>query len=192
MAKRISLMLALALFSVGASAMFWPFKKYDVEMSPDVHGVIKLDGVPQAGLTVHRELYYEGYKKGKTLSDEVQTNELGEFSFERLIVRSSAPGDIFGGSLRVHQKISLTYNGEQKKLWGVWSPTDGRKPLGTMLSNIDCELTNIERIHEVEIAPEKGAPISVYSVCDWNHDRVTTYLYDEDTDTYIAKKDMAK
>ena len=192
MAKRTLLILALALFSVGASAMFWPFKKYDVEMSPEVRGVIKLDGVPQAGLTVYRELYYEGYKKGKTLTDEARTNEYGEFAFDPVIVRSSAPGDIFGGSLRVHQKVFLNYNGEQKKLWGVWSPTDGRKPLVSMLSDINCELKNIERIHEVEIAPEKGAPISVYSVCDWNHERVTTYLYDEDSDTYIAKKDMAK
>lgn len=45
--------------------MFWPFKKYDVEMSPEVRGVIKLDGKPQVGLTVHRELFYEGYKKRK-------------------------------------------------------------------------------------------------------------------------------
>ncbi len=172
--------------------MFWPFKKYDVEMSPEVRGVIKLDGVPQIGLTVYRELYYEGYKKGKTLTDEAQTNERGEFSFERITVRSVAPGDIFGGSLKVHQKMSLTHNGEQKKLWGAWSPPDGRKPLVSMLSDINCELTNVERIHEVEIAPEKGAPISVYSVCDWNHERVTTYLYDENSDTYIAKKDMAK
>ncbi|WP_399424262.1 DUF6795 domain-containing protein [Vibrio campbellii] len=192
MAKRTLLILALALFSVGASAMFWPFKKYDVEMSPEVRGVIKLDGVPQAGLTVYRELYYEGYKKGKTLTDEARTNEYGEFAFDPVTVRSSAPGDIFGGSLRVHQKVFLNYNGEQKKLWGVWSPTDGRKPLVSMLSDINCELKNIERIHEVEIAPEKGAPISVYSVCDWNHEKVTTYLYDEDSDTYIAKKDMAK
>ncbi|WP_404970410.1 DUF6795 domain-containing protein [Vibrio campbellii] len=192
MAKRTLLILALALFSVGASAMFWPFKKYDVEMSPEVRGVIKLDGVPQAGLTVYRELYYEGYKKGKTLTDEARTNEYGEFAFDPVTVRSSAPGDIFGGSLRVHQKVFLNYNGEQKKLWGVWSPTDGRKPLVSMLSDINCELKNIERIHEVEIAPEKGAPISVYSICDWNHERVTTYLYDEDSDTYIAKKDMAK
>ncbi|WP_045455355.1 DUF6795 domain-containing protein [Vibrio campbellii] len=192
MAKRTLLILALALFSVGASAMFWPFKKYDVEMSPEVRGVIKLDGMPQAGLTVYRELYYEGYKKGKTLTDEARTNEYGEFSFDPVTVRSSAPGDIFGGSLRVHQKVFLNYNGEQKKLWGVWSPTDGRKPLVSMLSDINCELRNIERIHEVEIAPEKGAPISVYSVCDWNHERVTTYLYDEDSDTYIAKKDMAR
>lgn len=135
--------------------MFWPFKKYDVEMSPEVRGVIKLDGKPQVGLTVHRELFYEGYKKGKTLKDEAQTNELGEFFFPGVTVRSRAPGDIFGGSLNVHQKIYLNWQGDQKKVWGVWVPPDGRKPLLSMLSDINCELTNIERIHEVEIAPEK-------------------------------------
>ncbi|TNZ36472.1 hypothetical protein CGK48_19115 [Vibrio parahaemolyticus] len=190
MAKKNSLILVLALFSVGASAMFWPFKKYDVEMSPEVRGVIKLDGKPQVGLTVRRELFYEGYKKGKTLKDEAQTNELGEFFFPGVTVRSRAPGDIFGGSLNVHQKIYLNWQGDQKKVWGVWVPPDGRKPLLSMLSDINCELTNVERIHEVEIAPEKGLPISVYSICDWSNDRVTTYLYDEDSDTYIAKKDI--
>lgn len=169
---------------------FGRLKKYDVEMSPEVRGVIKLDGKPQVGLTVHRELFYEGYKKGKTLKDEAQTNELGEFFFPGVTVRSRAPGDIFGGSLNVHQKIYLNLQGDQKKVWGVWVPPDGRKPLLSMLSDINCELTNIERIHEVEIAPEKGLPISVYSICDWSNDRVTTYLYDEDSDTYIAKKDI--
>lgn len=50
--------------------MFWPLKKYDVEMSPEVHGVITLEGVPQEGMTVVRELFYEGYKKGKTVVDD--------------------------------------------------------------------------------------------------------------------------
>ncbi len=67
-------------------------------------------------------------------------------------------------------KIYLNWQGDQKKVWGVWVPPDGRKPLLSMLSDINCELTNIERIHEVEIAPEKGLPISVYSICDWSNE----------------------
>lgn len=118
MAKKNSLILVLALFSVGASAMFWPFKKYDVEMSPEVRGVIKLDGKPQVGLTVHRELFYEGYKKGKTLKDEAQTNELGEFFFPGVTVRSRAPGDIFGGSLKVYQYVCVDCESEKKEVWG--------------------------------------------------------------------------
>lgn len=192
MAKRNSLVLALALFSVGAGAMFWPFKKYDVEMSPEVRGVIQLDGIPQAGLTVYRELYYEGYKNGKTLKDETQSNELGEFSFSPITTRSRMPGDIFGGSLKVHQKVYLEWNNEQKKIWGAWAPPAGTKPLQSMLSKINCELTNIQRIHEVDISPDKGSSISVYSICDWYSDRVTTYFYDVNSDTYIAKKNMVE
>ncbi|MEH0714742.1 DUF6795 domain-containing protein [Vibrio owensii] len=187
MAKRISLMLALALFSVGASAMFWPFKKYDVEMSPDVRGVIKLDGVPRAGLTVHRELYYEGYKKGKTLTDEVQTNELGEFSFERIVVRSSAPGDLFGGSLKVYQNICVDCDSEKKEIWGAWVPTEGAESLRWMLMNVDCELSNSKRIHEVEIYSDSNRRTPVHSVCDWNNQKIDTYEYDETTDTHVLK-----
>lgn len=167
--------------------MFWPFKKYDVEMSPKVRGVIKLDGVPQAGLTVHRELYYEGYKKGKTLTDEVQTNELGEFSFERIVVRSSAPGDLFGGSLKVYQNICVDCDSEKKEIWGAWVPTEGAESLRWMLMNVDCELSNSKRIHEVEIYSDSNRRTPVHSVCDWNNQKIDTYEYDETTDTHVLK-----
>ena len=187
MAKRTLLILALALFSVGASAMFWPFKKYDVEMSPEVRGVIKLDGAPQAGLTVYRELYYEGYKKGKTLTDEARTNEYGEFAFDPVIVRSSAPGDIFGGSLRVYQNICVNCDSEKKEIWGAWVPTEGAESLSWMLMNIDCELSNSKRIHEVETFSESSRRTPVHSVCDWDNQKIDTYEYDEVTDTHVLK-----
>jgi len=76
--------------------MFWPFKKYDVEMSPEVHGVITLERVPQEGMTVVRELFYEGYNKGKAILDETQT--------------------IFGGSLKVYQHISVECQSEKKEI----------------------------------------------------------------------------
>lgn len=167
--------------------MFWPFKKYDVEMSPEVRGVIKLDGVPQAGLTVYRELYYEGYKKGKTLTDEARTNEYGEFSFDPVTVRSSAPGDIFGGSLRVYQNICVNCDSEKKEIWGAWVPTEGVESLSWMLMNIDCELSNSKRIHEVETSSESSRRTPVHSVCDWDNQKIDTYEYDEVTDTHVLK-----
>ncbi len=188
MAKKALLVLALALFSLGASAMFWPFKKYDVEMSPEVRGVIKLGGVPQAGLTVYRELYYEGYKKGKTLIDETKTNELGEFSFLSMTIRSRMPGDIFGGSLKVYQHVYIDYQAEKKEVWGAWVPPAGAKSLSWMLMNIDCEISNEKQIHEVDISPEGALRISVHSVCDWSYQGVDTYVYDRSTDTYVLKK----
>ncbi len=61
--------------------MLWPFKKYDVEMSPEVHGVIMLEGVPQEGMTVVRELFYEGYKKGKRSLMTLKPTKKGSFLF---------------------------------------------------------------------------------------------------------------
>ncbi|MCA0935828.1 hypothetical protein LCL85_09835 [Vibrio alginolyticus] len=188
MAKRKILILALALFSVGASAMFWPFKKYDVEMSPEVRGVIKLDGVPQAGLTVYRELFYEGYKKGKILKDDTQTKELGEFSFSSMTIRSRMPGDIFGGSLKVYQHVYVVHQAKEKEIWGAWVPTAGAKSLSWMLMNIDCEISDEKMIHEVDINPEGTLRIPVHSVCDWNYQGVNTYVYDESTDTHVLRK----
>ncbi|WP_217513399.1 DUF6795 domain-containing protein [Vibrio metschnikovii] len=187
MAKKHSLILVLALFSVGASAMIWPFKKYDVEMSPEIRGVIKLNGEPQAGLMVYRELYYEPYKNGKTLKDEAKTNEFGEFSFPSVIIRSRAPGDMFGGSLNVFQNICVDCKPENKEIWGAWVPTEGAESLRWMLMNIDCELSNSKRIHEVDISPKTTRRTPVHSVCDWQNEKINTYEYDESTDTHVLK-----
>lgn len=188
MANRNGLVLALVLFSSGADAMFWPFKKYDVEMSPEIRGVITLGGIPQVGLTVYRELYYEGYKNGKTLKDETRTDEKGEFSFSPITTRSRMPGDIFGGSLKVYQHVYVDYQNEKKEIWGAWVPPEGVNSLSWMLMNIDCEISNEKRIHEVDISPEGAIRIPVHSVCDWNVQRINTYLYDKSTDTHVLRK----
>ncbi|MGL0923521.1 DUF4198 domain-containing protein [Vibrio vulnificus] len=187
MAKKVSLVLALTLFSLGAYAMFWPFQKYDVEMSSEVRGVIKLDGIPQAGLTISRELFYEGYKKGQTILDETQTNEQGEFSFPSMTIRSRLPGDIFGGSLNVYQQICVDCESEKKEIWGAWAPTQGAESLRSMLVHIDCELSNSKRIHEVDISPVEERRVPVHSICDWNDSNVNTYVYDGSTDTYVLR-----
>lgn len=188
MAKKISLILALALFSIGASAMFWPFKKYDVEMSPEVRGVITLDGMPQAGLTVYREVFYEGYKKGKIIKDVVQTNQFGEFYFSSRFVKSSAPQDIFGQNLKVRQFIFVEFINNKYKLWGASVPPRSNKKLLLMLNDMKCELTSVQCIHQVDLSPD-GPPISVHSICDWKADYISTYRYDENTDNYIKEKD---
>ncbi|MHA2717636.1 DUF6795 domain-containing protein [Vibrio owensii] len=168
MAKRIPLMLALALFSVGASAMFWPFKKYDVEMSPDVRGVIKLDGVPQTGLTVHRDLFYEGYKDGKKISDEAITDSSGEFYFPEFLVRSKAPRDVFGQNFIIAQEI-YTYS-EGKEVY-LWNATKYAKPIplaSQLLLSLNCELRQEELNYELR-DPQSGERLylPLTSVCRW-------------------------
>ncbi|EGR0208941.1 hypothetical protein KZY42_002220 [Vibrio vulnificus] len=168
--------------------MYWPFKKYDVEMSPEVHGVITLERVPQEAMTVVRELFYEGYNKGKAILDETQTNEQGEFSFPAMSIRSRLPGDIFGGSLKVYQHISVECQSEKKEIWGVWAPTEGAKSLRWMLTHINCELSNSKRVHEVDISPVEERLVPVHSICDWNSPSINTYVYDQSTDTYVRYK----
>lgn len=187
MAKKVSLGLALALFSLGAYAMFWPFQKYDVEMSPEIRGVIKLDGVPQSGLTISRELFYEGYKKGQTILEETQTNEQGGFSFPAMTIRSRLPGDIFGGSLKVYQHIGLEHQSEKKEIWGAWAPTEGAKSLRWMLTHINCELSNSKRVHEVDISPVEERRVPIHSICDWDSPSINTYVYDGNTDSYVIR-----
>ncbi|PMO39197.1 hypothetical protein BCT11_15300 [Vibrio sp. 10N.222.52.B12] len=168
MAKRISLMLALALFSVGASAMFWPFKKYDVEMSPEVRGVIKLDGVPQAGLTVYRDLFYEGYKDGEKISDEAVTDSKGEFYFPEFRVRSRAPKDVFGQNFVIAQEI---YTNSEGKDINLWNATKYAKPIplvSQLLLSLNCELKQEELNYELR-DPQSGERIylPLTSVCRW-------------------------
>ncbi|MBN8106332.1 DUF6795 domain-containing protein [Vibrio vulnificus] len=168
--------------------MFWPFKKYDVEMSPEVHGVITLEGVPQEGMTVVRELFYEGYKKGKTVVDDTQTNEKGEFSFPSMTIRSKLPGDIFGQNFHVNQFLFVQWKNNKLKVWGATLPVQGGNEVSDMLSSISCELTNVPRIHEVETSSDERLPISVHSICGWNSPNINTYIYDQSTDTYIRYK----
>ncbi|EPQ8524768.1 hypothetical protein JS87_13250 [Vibrio vulnificus] len=168
--------------------MFWPFKKYDVEMSPEVHGVITLERVPQEGMTVVRELFYEGYNKGKAILDETQTNEQGEFSFPAMTIRSRLPGDIFGQNFHVNQFLFAQWKNKKLKLWGATLPIQSARDVSDMLSSISCELTNVPRIHAVETSSDERLPISVHSICDWNSPSINTYVYDQSTDTYVRYK----
>ncbi|HGY9585184.1 TPA: DUF6795 domain-containing protein [Vibrio harveyi] len=168
MAKKNSLILALALFSVGASAMFWPFKKYDVEMSPEVRGVITLDGVPQVGLTVHRDLFYEGYKDGEKISDEAITGLKGEFYFPNFQVRSRAPEDVLGQNFVVAQEIYILKEGKEVYLWNA---TKHAKPIpfvSELLLALNCELNQEELNYEFR-EPQSGERIylPLVSVCRW-------------------------
>ncbi len=66
-------------------------------------------------------------------------------------------------------------------------PTEGAESLSWMLMNIDCELSNSKRIHEVETSSESSRRTPVHSVCDWDNQKIDTYEYDEVTDTHVLK-----
>ncbi|HCE3215403.1 DUF6795 domain-containing protein [Vibrio parahaemolyticus] len=168
MAKKNSLILVLALFSVGASAMFWPFKKYDVEMSPEVRGVIKLDGKPQVGLTVHRELFYEGYKDGEKVSDVVKTNSKGEFYFPEYHVRSRSPKDVFGQNFVIAQEIYTKKGDKDIYLWNATKQAKAIPLVSDLMSKLVCDL-NQEKLNYELRDPDTGERIylPLTSICRW-------------------------
>ncbi len=148
--------------------MFWPFKKYDVEMSPEIRGVIKLDGVPQAGLTVYRELFYEGYKGGKEISDSTITNKQGEFQFSEFVTRSRYPGDIFGQSLPIIQEIYTKRGENEVHLWRAAKSTDVVPLLSELLINLDCDLNSEERSYDLkDLKTGKSIHVPLSSICRW-------------------------
>ncbi len=111
-----------------------------------------------------------------------------EFSFPSITIRSKLPGDIFGGSLKVYQQISVEYQSEKKESWSAWAPIEGAKSLRWMLTHFRCELSHSKRIHEVDISPIEERRVPVHSIGDWNSPSINTYVYDQSTDTYIRYK----
>jgi len=67
--------------------MFGFLKRYDVHLSPEVHGQVKLDGKPMANLEVYRELTYRDDFIDKTVTDFE-----GRFYFPEKNIRSRIPG----------------------------------------------------------------------------------------------------
>ncbi|MGL0928019.1 hypothetical protein ACSTDZ_03260 [Vibrio vulnificus] len=97
-----------------------------------------------------------------------------EFSFPSITIRSKLPGDIFGGSLKVYQQISVEYQSEKKESWSAWAPIEGAKSLRWMLTHFRCELSHSKRIHEVDISPIEERRVPVHSIGDWNSPSINT------------------
>ncbi len=96
-----------------------------------------------------------------------------------MTIRSKLPGDIFGGSLKVYQQISVKCQSEKKEIWGAWAPIEGAKSLRRMLTHLHCELSHSKRIHEVDISPVEERRVPVHSIGDWNSPSINTYVYDQ-------------
>jgi len=192
--KKAALLLMLAVFIggalvKGASAMFWPFKRYEVEMSPRVTGRIANRGEPVVGLTVTRDLYYQGYKKGENQSHSVKTDQSGRFQFEQVLVSSRYPGDIFGQNFPVVQRITA-YDGERElNLWATSKTVAPLTTISRLLSSLKCDLNAPEYHHEMNLQSEGGRRRQpIMSICLWEGEQMRTYLKDEATNSYIELK----
>lgn len=168
--------LIFLLNSAEVQAMFGLLKSYTVEMSPEVSGRITERGKPLSGVQVARSLAYDGYKDGKEQLEHTITNENGEFSFTKMIIKSRKPGNIFGQNMPVMQAIYIERDDNLYQLWytsKVWEPV---KPLSDLLVVLNADLQNKEIHHEVDTREFGGMRSQVViSICYFQGSHITSY-----------------
>lgn len=134
----------------------------DVHLSPEVNGVVMLDGNPAKGARVVRTLDYD-----QEYQEETLTNEGGAFYFPEKTIQSSRPGKLLDET-RVRQIVTVTYQGEKYLLWYATPGTiHWRTGITNRLSSMRCELTNPEVEQGFENVEKPRFPHSTFSVCRW-------------------------
>ncbi|MCI2284341.1 DUF4198 domain-containing protein [Colwellia sp. MSW7] len=156
--------LLFLLSTQAATTMFGLFKKYDVHLSPEVHGVITNNGAPVVGLKVFRGLTYVGDKE---LLDKTVTDKNGAFSFAEKNIRSRRPSSMFHEA-RIRQIIDVDYQNERYLLWAAVmtgiAPSEG---VAKKLSQLNCDLSDSEEYYEFDNIESPDNPHGVESICRW-------------------------
>lgn len=151
----------LFLFSTQVQAgMFGWFKRYDVHLCPEVHGVITHNGEPLSGITVYRELDYD-----KSYTDSVVTDAKGRFYFTEKNIRSRLPGNMLDQST-VRQVLSIEYQQKNYVLW--YSSTPSLKPHSSFrhaLAGLQCEVTDPEQRYVLKNEEYPQLPLGVVGIC---------------------------
>ncbi|TDT44365.1 hypothetical protein DES49_0467 [Halospina denitrificans] len=161
--------LALTLIPLTSSQvmadMFGFFKRYDVHLSPEVHGRITLNGTPLEEVQVSRELTY-----GKEYLDRTTTDVNGRFYFAEKNIRSGIPGKLFNET-RNRQVIVADYEGEKYLLWHtVTDSIEPHETLTQLLKSMDCELSNPEKLQHFERHENPSFTHNIHSICRWSED----------------------
>jgi len=165
--------------------MFGIFKRYQVEMSPEVRGRITDAGKPVVGMQVARSLTYKGYQKGKEQLEHTVTDSDGRFSFKPLIVKSRLPGDLFGQNMRIAQAIYVERGEQLYSLWSAHKTWNSIKPLSELLVQLNCDLQDKEVQHEINATDYGGIPAQVViSICHWQGELISTYYNNELISSY--------
>lgn len=156
--------LLFLLSTQAATTMFGLFKKYDVHLSPEVHGVITNKGEPVADLKVFRGLTYGDDKE---LVDETLTDDQGRFSFPEKNIRSRKPGSMFDES-RIRQVIVAKAENKDYMLWYTQAiGVEPNKALSERLEKLYCELENPEEKVRFNSFEYPQAGYLVHSICRW-------------------------
>ncbi|WP_219701048.1 DUF4198 domain-containing protein [Marinomonas lutimaris] len=163
---------------------FFGLKRYDVELSPPVKGRITDNGKPVAGIEVERRLFYSGYSK-EAIFDYATTNADGEFSFEEKIVKSRAPGDIFGQNAPISQKIYIeknkSINDENYCLWRVSKGHSPVPPLSLLMSKLNADLQSNEFEYTIDTSGYNVRNEQmVVSICDWTDKKILEKFNNDD------------
>tara|TARA_R110002050_G_scaffold170427_5_gene302268 strand:+ start:613 stop:1146 length:534 start_codon:yes stop_codon:yes gene_type:complete len=155
----------LFLLSTQAIAtMFGLFKKYDVHLSPEVHGVITKEGKPVVDLEVFRGLTYVGDKE---LLDKTVTDKNGASSFAEKNIRSRRPSSMFHEA-RIRQIIDVDYQDTRYLLWAT--VVTGIAPniaVSKKLTQLNCDLNDSEEYYEFNNIEYPDDPHGVESICRW-------------------------
>ncbi|WDD97499.1 DUF6795 domain-containing protein [Thalassomonas actiniarum] len=166
--------------------MFGLFKRHEVEMSPEVRGRITNGDKPVAGIEVVRSLMYEGYKKGKEQKEYALTDTKGQFSFEKRIIKSRLPGDMFGANMPVMQSIYIEKDDPKDQddhyyfLWSTSKSWRSIPPLSELMLQLNADLQNKEVHHEINAGNYGGRQRHpVISICYWKGELISTYFNNE-------------
>ena len=139
--------------------MFSWFKKYDVHLSPAVHGSITFAGSPLTNVKVMRELTYD-----KEYLDFAITDNQGNFSFDEKNIRSRRPGSAFDTAKR--QVLYVDYNNQRYVLWYFSTlNASAAKTLTEKMQHLRCELTQPEKTYELPNQEFPEHPHGVTGIC---------------------------
>ncbi|WP_281561287.1 DUF6795 domain-containing protein [Thalassomonas sp. RHCl1] len=166
--------------------MFGLFKRHDVEMSPEVRGCITDNGKPVVGIEVIRSLMYQGYEKGKEQVEYALTDTKGRFSFEKKIIKSRLPGDIFGANMPVLQSIYIETDNPKDQddhyyfLWSTSKSWRSIPPLSELMLKLNGDLKNKKVKHLIDASNFGGRQRHVVSsICHWQGELISTYYNNE-------------
>lgn len=176
-------------YSSENQAVFGLFKSYEVQLSPEVKGRITNQGEALAGVEVIRKLFYEGYEKNPVI-DYALTNTRGEFSFDELIVRSKAPGNIVGQDYLIRQEITVKKDlinvkneANDDGYYWLWVMSKGWKsvpPVSRLLTGLNADLQNEEVQYDLDISQYGGSRYQpLVTICDLDMDTINNLLSPE-------------
>lgn len=156
------LMILLSFSTQGMAEMFWILKRYDVHLSPEVHGQIMRHGEPQSGVPVFRSLTY-----GKEKIEKTTTDANGEFYFQENWIRSRIPGRLFDET-RNRQIIYAEAGGEKFLLW--YAVTDSIEPelvVKNKLKSMQCDLNSPKKLQHFVMHEHPSFTHDIFSICRW-------------------------